>query len=89
MPAKIAATIAARDPLGRGVVMLGLDAPEPELVASFALAKAAPRVRGFAVGRTIFSAPARDWLAGRIDDEDATARMAEAFARLVAAWEAR
>ena len=25
----------------------------------------------------------------RIDDEDATARMAEAFARLVAAWEAR
>ncbi|MBL8588601.1 MAG: 5-dehydro-2-deoxygluconokinase [Methylobacteriaceae bacterium] len=87
--ARIDAVIAARDPHCRGVVMLGLDAPEDDLVASFALTRNAASLRGFAVGRTIFSGPARDWLAGRIDDGQATARMADAFARLVAAWERR
>jgi 5-dehydro-2-deoxygluconokinase len=86
---EIDAVIGVRDPLCRGVVMLGLDAPEAELARAFALAKGAARVRGFAVGRTLFSGPARDWLAGRIDDARATALMTDNFARLVRAWETR
>ena len=42
------------DPRVRGIVVLGLDASEAELVKSFELAAAQPMVKGFAVGRTIF-----------------------------------
>jgi 5-dehydro-2-deoxygluconokinase len=84
----IEAIIAERDPACRGIVMLGLDASEDELAAAFRKAAGAPRVKGFAVGRTIFGEPARAWLAGQIADKEAVQRMASSFARLVAAWEA-
>jgi 5-dehydro-2-deoxygluconokinase len=83
----IAATIERHDPYCRGVLLLGLDAPLPELEASFALAARQPVCKGFAVGRTIFGAPARAWMRGEIDDETATARMAATYARLIEAWE--
>jgi 5-dehydro-2-deoxygluconokinase len=79
--------IETHDPACRGVVMLGLEAPESELFAAFQLAKIHKRVKGFAVGRTIFARPAEEWLAGRIDDHAATTQMAESFNRLVDAWE--
>ena len=78
--------ITARDPLCRGIMMLGLEAPEGELFAAFELAKGCPMVKGFAVGRTIFAAPAAAWFAGRIDDAEVTAQMAAGFQRLVEAW---
>ncbi len=74
------------DPHCRGILVLGQDAPEAQVVASFAAAKDAPWVRGFAVGRTIFAAPAEAWLRGQLADEDFVARVASAFSRLVAAW---
>jgi 5-dehydro-2-deoxygluconokinase len=83
----IAATIERHDPYCRGVLLLGLDAPQAELEASFALAARQPVCKGFAVGRTIFGAPARAWMHGEIDDATATARMAESYAALIAAWE--
>ena len=52
---------------------LGLDAPPDELEASFALAARQPVCKGFAIGRTIFGAPARAWMRGEIDDETAIA----------------
>jgi 5-dehydro-2-deoxygluconokinase len=67
--------------------MLGLEAPEEDLEAAFAVAAGEPLVKGFAVGRTIFNEAARAWLAGGISDEAAVAMMAQKFARLVAAWE--
>jgi 5-dehydro-2-deoxygluconokinase len=45
-------------------------------------------VKGFAVGRTIFAEPAKQWLGGRMDDEAAVAAMAASFGELVAAWQA-
>ena len=56
---------------------------------TFRASAATKWVRGFAVGRTIWSDPARDWLAGRITDAQATGAMAERFAALVRAWQAR
>ena len=85
--ANITAEIESYDPSCRGIVMLGLDAPAAELMAAFRIAKAVKRVKGFAVGRTIFADPARAWMAGKIDDATATAQMADRFAQLVAAWE--
>jgi len=85
--ANIGAVIASNDPLCRGVVMLGLEAPEEQLARAFRLAADAPVVKGFAVGRTIFAEPAKAWLGGRMDDEAAIAAMARSFAELVAAWQ--
>lgn len=80
--------IRARDSFCRGIVMLGLDAAEHELIRGFANAAAEPLVRGFAVGRTIFAEPAQQWFAGRISDDQARSQMAGRFAALVAAWQA-
>ncbi|AMJ63954.1 bifunctional 5-dehydro-2-deoxygluconokinase/5-dehydro-2-deoxyphosphogluconate aldolase [Bosea sp. PAMC 26642] len=85
----IDAVIARRDPACRGVLLLGLDAPEEIVVQAFRDSAAAATVKGFAVGRTIFGEVARDWLSGAIDDEAATAMMAQRFGRLVEAWKAR
>lgn len=79
-------TIAGNDPLCRGVVLLGLSAPEHELIASFDAAASTPIVKGFAVGRTIFADAAAKWLAGHIDDETAITDLARRFDVLVQAW---
>ena len=83
----IAAAIARHDRHCRGVLLLGLDAPQAELEASFALAARQPICKGFAIGRTIFGAPAKAWMAGEIDDDTAVARMAETYASLIRAWD--
>jgi 5-dehydro-2-deoxygluconokinase len=81
--------IAARDPLCRGIVLLGLEAPAEQLVAAFRAAAATPWVKGFAIGRTIWVDPAREWLGGQISDEQAVDEMARRFAALVEAWQER
>jgi 5-dehydro-2-deoxygluconokinase len=78
--------IEANDQYCRGVVVLGLEAPEDALLESFRRAARSRRVKGFAVGRTIFADAARRWLGGEIDDGQAVADMAARFGRLVAAW---
>ena len=83
----VAAVIERNDPLCRGIVLLGLEAPEEDLEAAFAVAASEPMVKGFAVGRTIFNEPARAWLSGALSDDDAVDAMATRFARLVQAWE--
>ena len=82
------AAIEANDPHSRGIVVLGLDAPEAELAASFKVAAGFPLVRGFAVGRTIFADAARDWLAGRMQDDAAVEMMATRYAALCRVWDA-
>ncbi len=81
------AAIEAHDRDTRGIVVLGLDAPEADLAASFGIAAGFELVKGFAVGRTIFGAAARDWMAGRIGDDAAVTRMAGRYARLCAIWD--
>ena len=83
----IADVIAAGDPFCRGIMLLGLDAPEDQLVEGFRLAATCPAVKGFAVGRTIFADPAREWLGRRIDDAEVVDRMAARFGSLVQAWD--
>jgi 5-dehydro-2-deoxygluconokinase len=84
--AAIDMVIETSDPFCRGVVLLGLDAPQDELARGFAVAKSARTVRGFAVGRTIFGEAAKAWFAGRMSDEEAVADMAARFAALVGIW---
>ena len=84
--AAIDAVIAARDPYCRGVLLLGLEAPIETLKESFAVARTAASVRGFAVGRTIFAGAAERWLNGRLGDEQAVDEMAEKFGALADLW---
>ena len=83
---RIGAAIEAGDPLCRGIMVLGLEAPEEDLAGAFQTARGRPFVRGFAVGRTIFVEPALAWFAGQIDDAEAVRGMADSFARLCALW---
>ena len=83
---RIDALIAQRDPYSQGVVMLGLNASLERLTDAFAEARHSRSCRGFAVGRSIFRAPARDWLGGNIDDGELVQRCCESFERLIRAW---
>ena len=69
-------------------MVLGLDAPQSELAASFALAARQPLVKGFAVGRTIFGDAARAWMQNEMSDADAVDHMAARFAGLCDVWDA-
>ena len=82
----ISAVIRRHDPWCRGVVLLGLDAPEHELARGFEAVAPHDIVKGFAVGRTIFRNAAQKWLRGEMTDEAAIADMAERFGRLVEIW---
>ncbi len=85
--ANACATITRNDPNTRGIVVLGLDSPADELYASFAKAAKHPLVKGFAVGRTIFAATARDWFAGKVTDQQAIADMSEKYQSLCTQWD--
>jgi len=86
---EIAGIVAASDPLCRGALLLGLDASEAQVAQSFDVAARHAVCRGFAIGRTIFGPPAREWLAGTIDDATAVARIAAGYARMIDAWRRR
>lgn len=77
------------DPYCHGVLLLGLDAPEAVIAAGFKAAAGQDKCRGFAVGRTIFSAPARQWMSGAVDDEEAIEVIAGNYIRIVKLWQGR
>ncbi len=83
---EIGKVIDNRDPLCRGIVLLGLDAPEAELAKGFKAVADKPHVKGFAVGRTIFLEAAELWLGGKITDDAAVENMAAKYASLVKLW---
>ncbi|MPZ09905.1 MAG: 5-dehydro-2-deoxygluconokinase [Kiloniellaceae bacterium] len=80
--------IEAQDTDCRGIVLLGLEAPEAQLAADFAAAQGSAWVRGFAIGRTIFAAAAERWLAGTMTDREAVDDMVARFDGLVGHWTA-
>jgi 5-dehydro-2-deoxygluconokinase len=78
-----------RAPHCRGVVMLGLDAPADELKKGFMDSAGFDICKGFAVGRTIFSAPSRQWLSGQYNDEQLIDAVVANYLELVETWQAR
>lgn len=81
--------IETHDPHCRGVVMLGLDAPLEELKQSFADCAGFNIVKGFAVGRSIFASPSREWFANRYTDEELIDAIVNNYQQLIAFWQAR
>ena len=80
------ALIAERDPHCRGVLILGQAGEVETLAQGFRDARDSTTCRGFAVGRSIFHAPARAWLAGEIDDAGFKAAARATFEALIDAW---
>ena len=74
------------DPHCRGVLLLGLEAPVETLRRDFATAAGRRWCKGFAVGRSIFGAPAKAWLEERMSDQDAVAAMANTYRELIDLW---
>jgi 5-dehydro-2-deoxygluconokinase len=83
---EIGHVIDKHDPLCRGIVLLGLEAPEEELAKGFKAVADKKHVKGFAVGRTIFNAAAESWMKGALSDDAAVKMMAQKFASLVKIW---
>lgn len=86
---KTSALIDERDAYCHGILILGLDAPIDELCESFKAFAGLSRVKGFAVGRSIFGAPSRAWLSGEIDDDALKSQIQENYSRLIQAWQQR
>ena len=84
--AEISRVIDANDPNCRGVLLLGLEAPQEELAKGFAAVADYPWVKGFAVGRTLFASAAEDWLANRIDDQELVSQVANNYENLIRLW---
>ena len=71
----------------RGVLLLGLDAPVPELERHFSAAAKQPVCKGFAIGRSIFAEPTRAWFSQELDDDGLVSAVAENYRRLIMLWQ--
>lgn len=85
----IDALIKDRAPHCRGVILLGLDAPEEGLREAFNTSSGIDVCKGFMVGRTIFGKPSREWLAGNIDDQTLMQQVTDNYVRLIRCWQER
>ena len=84
---RISAAIEVGDPLCRGIMLLGLEAPEEDLAGAFQTARGCKHVKGFAVGtHDIRGARLGVVRAARSATTRRFAGMADAFARLCALW---
>lgn len=86
---EISVLIEKRSPHCRGVILLGLDAPLAELEKDFKAAAGVKICKGFAVGRSIFSAPSKAWLKDEISNEEFISQIKNNYLRLVNAWRNR
>jgi 5-dehydro-2-deoxygluconokinase len=82
------AAILRHDARCRGIVLLGLSAPQEEILAGIAAAAPFPLVKGFAVGRTIFQEVAAHWLRKEIDDDGAVRQLTANLRVLADSWRA-
>jgi 5-dehydro-2-deoxygluconokinase len=82
----IGKAVGSGDAACRGILILGSTAGTGELREAFEASKACDLVRGFAVGRLIVGTAIKDWLAGRLNDEDAYKVIASNFENVISLW---
>ena len=78
--------IKQKDPYCRGILLLGLSAPIEEILDSIKIANEIPMIKGFAIGRTIFSEVAKDWFSRNCNDELAISKMLSIYKQFIQAW---
>ncbi len=87
--AALSQTIDRYDPDCRGILILGLDAPAEVFEAVFKAAKGCDKVKGFAVGRTIFGEASEKWLANQLSDEALIDSVVQRYRTLIGYWKNR
>ena len=75
------------NPYSQGIIVLGKEVAQEELLTTFASTSDEPMVNGFAIGRNIFSDAAKRWMAGSLEDEEAVTQMEQKYRKLIGAWE--
>ena len=83
---RLTLTIEQRDPHCQGVVLLGLAASMDEVKQGFAEAANYPICKGFTVGRTLFANEGRQWMLGKIDDQQLISSVTQNYASLINTW---
>ncbi|MCW9716469.1 bifunctional 5-dehydro-2-deoxygluconokinase/5-dehydro-2-deoxyphosphogluconate aldolase [Avibacterium sp. 21-594] len=83
---QLTSIIESEDPHCRGILILGLDAPESVFDNTFSEAANSPMIKGFAVGRTIFGEPSAKWLANEINDQQLINEVSEKYRNLIHLW---
>ncbi len=73
----------------RGIVILGLDQPVEQLARGFKDSCSSRWVRGFAIGRTIFGEPAREWMDKSLSDEELIEQIAQRYQEMISLWQQR
>ena len=86
---RIGEVVSQRDPYCAGILVLGQALEEEELARFFAAAASEPRCNGFAIGRSIYGAEARRWLAGETSEKDLISSVAERYGRMISLWRGR
>jgi len=86
---QITTLLAERAPHCRGVVLLGLGASSEELRQGFNNSAGFSICKGFAVGRTIFGNPSKQWLAGELNNDEFIQAVTDNYMRLIEYWRAR
>jgi 5-dehydro-2-deoxygluconokinase len=82
----IANAIHSRNPLCRGVLVVGRGRDFDELQEEFGASKRQPITAGFAVGSSFFQDAAASWLAGEHDDAEFKSALSARFKQLAAWW---
>ena len=86
---QMSALIDEHAPHCRGIVVLGLDAPLEVLGEGFKAFSGIERVKGFAVGRSIFGQPSRQWFANELTDEQLIEEVSDNYSTVIDLWNAR
>ncbi len=83
----LASLIQTRDPHCQGVLLLGLAASMESMQQACVTAAAHAICKGFTVGRTLFAAASRQWLANEIDDAALIQAVGKNYQQLIEAWQ--
>lgn len=78
-----------RAPHCNGVVLLGLGASTEQLRKGLADSAGFDICKGFTIGRTIFSAASKKWLAGELDDAALIEEVSARYLELIGYWRER
>ncbi len=82
----IEAVLESEDPDCFGVLLLGSKVGSTDLEGRIARAGRRASCRGFAFGRTVFSAPAAAWFEGKLSDEGVVSEVHRRLADLIELW---
>ena len=77
----------SNDPYTNGVVVLGKDTDQEHMIDVFNATQKEKLIKGFAIGRTIFSEAAKKWLNDEISNDYAKDIMSNKLKKLIKIWE--